>query len=66
MNRSTTYFRLLTPIVPLPVKLVRPPDDVSVLVIVTVPDADDAFELPAASVKLPDATVTEPMPLEVA
>lgn len=65
MKRSTMYFRPLTPIVPLPVKLVRPPDDVSVLVIVTVPDADDAFKLPAASEKLPDATVTVPEPADV-
>jgi hypothetical protein len=53
-------------IVPLlPVNELRPPDELTVFVIVTVPDAAEVFKFPAASEKLPDATVTVPEPLEV-
>lgn len=49
----------------LPVNELRPPDELTVFVIVTVPDAAEAFRFPAASEKLPNATVTAPEPLEV-
>jgi hypothetical protein len=62
VNLSTMYFVPFAPIVPLPVKVVRPPDDVSVFVIVTFPEADDALVFPAASLNDPDATVTTPVP----
>ena len=64
-KRSTTYFLPLTPIVPLPVKLVRPPDDVSVLLIVIAPVAESVLKLPAASENEFAATVTLPLPLDV-
>ena len=50
---------------PLPVKLVRPPDDVSVLVIVIAPVAESVLKLPAASENEFAATVTLPLPLDV-
>lgn len=56
------YFVLFVPIVPFPVNVVRPPDDVSVFVIVTLPDDVDALVFPAASLKDPAATVTVPVP----
>jgi hypothetical protein len=59
------YFLPLTPIVPLPVKLVRPPEDVNVLVMVTFPDDADALVFPAASLNDPAATVTVPVPATV-
>ena len=56
------YFVPFVPIEPLPVNVVRPPDEVSVFVIVTFPDEVDALVFPAVSVNEPDATVTTPVP----
>lgn len=62
VNFSTMYFVPFAPIVPLPVNVVRPPDEVIVFVIVIFPEADDALVFPAASLNDPDATVTTPVP----
>jgi len=56
---------LFKPIAPLPVKVVRPPEDVNVLVMVTSPDDADALVFPAASLNDPAATVTVPVPATV-
>jgi len=65
VNRSTMYFVPLAPIVPLPVKDVRPPVEDAVFVMVTFPVDAEEFELPAVSVNDPDATVTTPVPPDV-
>lgn len=65
VKRSTMYFVLFAPMVPFPVNVVRPPDDVSVFVIVTLPDDVDALVFPAASLNDPAATVTVPVPATV-
>ena len=62
VNRSTTYFVPLTPIVPLPVKDVRPPDAMLVFVTVMLRVLVVAFVLPAVSENEPDATVTTAVP----
>ena len=62
MNLSTMYFVPFAPIDPFPVNVVRPPDDVSVFVIVTFPEEADALLFPAASLNDPDAIVTTPVP----
>lgn len=46
-------------------KLVRPPDDVSVFVMATLPDEAEELVFPAASLNDPAATVTVPVPATV-
>ena len=66
VKRSTMYLVPLAPIVPLPVNVVRPPDEVSVFVIVTFPEDEEEFVFPAASLKDAEETVTTPVPPTVA